>query len=411
MHILLLSQWYLPEPVKYVSDLAEALQAQGNEVTVLTGFPNYPTGKLAAGYQLRCWQRETIGGVPLIRVPLFPDHSTSPFRRLFNFGSFAASSSLLGPWLVPRVDVMHVIHPPLTIGLPAGVLSRWLGCPFTYEVQDLWPEVLRATGSMRSERIFRMMSWYAKRVYRRAAAIRVISPGFRENLIAKGVPAEKIHVISNWVDTDLYKRIPPDTELAEKLGMNGKFNVMFAGAIGLSQGFDAVMEAAALLREMPEVQFVFVGDGADLPRLQKIAAEKSLANVKFLGRYPAQEMPGLYALADALLVHLRADPLYNITIPHKIFAYMASGKPLLAAVAGDPAAVVERAKAGLTCPPANPVALVETIKKFLAMPASQRAAMGDNGYRLVHEEYRRDLLTAKVADMLQEVVEIKAARS
>jgi colanic acid biosynthesis glycosyl transferase WcaI len=405
MRVLLFSQWYYPEPVKYVPDIAESLQSMGHEVTVLTGFPNYPTGKLAPGYKLRPVHRERINGVPVIRVPLYPNHGTSPWRRLLNFGSFAASSSILGPWLAPRVDLMHVIHPPLTIGFPARLLSAWLGCPFTYEIQDLWPEVLRATGAIRNERILSLMAWYAKRVYRAAAAIRVISPGFKENLISKGVPADKIHVISNWVDTDLYQRLAPDAEFGDKLGMTGRFNIMFAGAIGLSQGLGAVLEAAELLRDLPQAQFVFVGDGSDFSRLKSLAEEKKLTNVKFLGRYPAREMPRLYALADVLLTHLRDDPLYRITVPHKIFAYMASGKPVLAAVEGNAADVIQRGKAGLTCPPENPQALAKTVRQFAALAPEERRSMAESGYRMVCDEYCRDHLMAELVKMMQSVVQ------
>jgi colanic acid biosynthesis glycosyl transferase WcaI len=410
MKILLLSQWYLPEPVKYVSDLAESWQAQGHKVTVLTGFPNYPTGKLSPGYKIKLWQREAINGVPIIRVPLYPDHSTSLIQRLVNFGSFAACATLLGPWLVPRVDVIHVIHPPLTIGIPARVLGCLFRRPFTYEIQDLWPEVLRATGVLKNRWALGVMGWYAKRVYRAAKAIRVISPGFRRNLIGKGVSGDKIHVISNWVDTDLYRPVEPDLELARTLGLADRFNVMFAGAIGLSQGLEAVLDAAALLADLPEMQFVLVGDGADLARLTAVARQRNLSNVKFLGRHPAAQMPSLYALADVLLVHLRADPLFRITVPHKIFAYMASAKPVLAAVEGDAADIVRSAKAGLTCRPCDPQALAERVRQFYAMSLSERQTMAESGYRLVRESFSRELLVSKATEMLEAVARPQRGR-
>lgn len=411
MKILLLTQWYPPEPQKVVSDVAESLRDRGHEVTVLTGFPNYPTGKIYPDYRLKLFQRETICGIPVIRVPLYPNHSRSGVKRALNFLSFAGSAALLGSWLVPRVDAIYVIHPPLTIGVPAGLLSLLRGIPFVYEIQDMWPETLRATGMVHSERVLGLLDWYAKRVYRRAAAIRVISPGFRDNLISKGVPANKIHVISNWVDTEFYRPQAPDASLAIETGMVGRFNVMFAGMIGLAQGLDTILDAALLLADCPEVQFVLVGDGADAERLRERVRAAGIQNVRFLGRYPAKEMSRLYSLADLLLIHLRDDPLFRITIPHKVFAYMANAKPILAAAQGDVATVVESAKAGLSCRPSDPQAMSDAVRHFLAMSEAERAILGENGRVAACESYARGPLTARIAAMLEDVVARRCRRA
>lgn len=404
MRVLILTQWYLPEPVHLVSELAESLQTAGHEVTVLTGFPNYPIGRLYAGYRLKWFQREEINGVAVIRVPLYPNHTKSRVRRTLNYLSFAFSAAFLGPWLVPRVDVIHVYHPPATVGWPAWILSRLLRVPFIYNVQDLWPETLAATGMLRNRQMLRMVGWYAKWVYRRAAAIHVISPGFRQNLIEKGVPAHKIHVISNWVDVDVYRPVPPDPQLAEQLGLARRFNVMFAGNIGQAQALDTVLDAASLLRDLPDVQFVLLGNGADCARLKANAEQRKLEGVKFLGTYPIEEMSRLYAVSDVLLVHIRDDPLFRITIPHKLFAYMASGKAVLAAIEGDAADVVESASAGLTCTPEDPQAMAERIRQFHAMPPAERQEMADNGRRIILKEYGREYLAGKVAQILESVV-------
>ena len=403
MRVLLLTQWFPPEPQRLLLEIALSLRDAGHEVTVLTGFPNFPAGKLYPGYRLRFFQREQIEGVPVIRVPLYPDHSRSAIKRALNIASFAFSAAILGPWLIPRVDVIHVIHPPPTVALPAWILSRVKGVPFTYEIQDMWPETLRSTGMVHSERVLGWIGRFAKWAYSRAAAIRVISPGFRDNLVAKGVPAEKIHVISNWVDTDFYRPLDPDPQLAKQLGLAGRFNIMFAGMMGPAQNLETVVEAASLLDDLPDVQFVLVGDGNDVPRLRQLVERRGLANVKFLGRFPSEEMSGLYALADVLLIHLRDDPLFRITIPHKTFEYMASEKPILAAVEGDVAAVVQAAGAGLTCPQGNPKALAETVRRFHAMPAAGRQAMAANGRRVACECYARGAVTNQIVEMLQAV--------
>jgi len=410
MRILLLTQWYPPEPQKVVSDLAESLQDCGHDVTVLTGYPNYPSGKLYPGYQLRLWQRETLNGVPVIRVPLFPDHSRSGVKRACNYVSFALSSALLGLGLIPRVDLVYVIHPPLTVGFPAWILSRFLRVPFIYEIQDMWPETLRATGMVRSEKVLGIVGRFAKWIYRRAAAIRVISPGFRENLLDKGVPAEKVQVISNWVDTDFYRPVPADPALANRLGFSGRFNVLYAGSIGPAQGLSTVLSAASLLRDVPQVQFVLAGDGIDRQRLQNEAQQQGLTNVRFLGRLPPEEMPGIYALADVLLIHLRADPLFRITIPHKTFTYMASGKPVLAAVEGDVAAVVQSAEAGFTCPPDDAAAMAAGVRRLLALSEAERRRLGDQGRQAACQLYGREPLVRQIACLLEREVAKRASR-
>lgn len=404
MHILLLSQWYPPEPTSLLQELAQTWQELGHEVVVLTGFPNYPSGQLYPGYRIRLWQKENLAGVPIVRVPLYPEHSRSGFRRALNYISFALSSSLLGPLLINRPDVIFVYHPPLTIGLPAWFLSRFWHIPFVYQIQDLWPETLRATGMIHSESIFSWVDRFARWVYRRAEAICVISPGFRKNLIDKGVPSEKIQVISNWVDTTICYPEEPDADLARELGLDKKFNVMFAGNMGVAQDLETVIRAANLLQELESVQFVFVGDGVALAGLQNIVREFKLENVKFLGRFPSEMMPSLYALADVLLVHLKDEPLFNITIPHKIFAYMASGKPVLAAIRGDAADIIRDVEAGVVCEPGQPDKLASAVIKLYNLSTIERQEMGLRGLHRVRTSYDRERLVKHIVAQLEAAV-------
>lgn len=404
MKILILTQWYLPEPQQLLSELAESLRDLGHDVTVLTGFPNWPSGKLHPGYRIRPWQRENIRGISVIRVPLYPNHGRSAFLRIVNFLSFLMSVVVLGPWLIPRVDVIHVIHPPLTMGGAAWVLSRLYGIPFTYEIQDMWPETLQATGMLNNKRALSLVGMFANWVYRRAKLIRVISPGFKANLVAKGVPSDKIRVTSNWVDTDFFRPLPQDFALAEQYGLAGRFNIMFTGIIGLAQGLETVLEAAPLLQDTPKIQFVLIGDGADLERLQRIARERQIANVLFLGRHPANVMPYFNALADILFLPLRDEPLFRITIPHKLFTYLASGKALLGAISGDAAAVILNSKAGLVCPPSDPIALANAVRKLYHLTPAERQTMGENGRRAAEKLYGRVPLISQIEKMLMEAV-------
>ena len=401
MKILLLSQWYPPEPMKLLSDMTESLVAVGHEVTVLTGFPNWPSGKIYPGYHQRLFQKETVNGVRIIRIPLYPDHSRSPLKRAANFLSFALSATILGPLLAPRADVMHVIHPPITVGFPAWVLSRLRGIPFTMEIQDMWPENLRATGMLHNESALRLIGSFARWVYGRSRAIRVISPGFRLNLLAKGVPEAKVAVISNWVDTEYYRPLAPDPALQKQFGMTDHFNILYAGAIGLAQGLDTVLAAAELLRPHSRIQFVLAGDGVEQSRLASESRRRGLDNVKFLGRLPGSLMPSLYASADILLLHLRNDPLFEITIPHKLFTYLAAGKPVLAGAQGDVADIVESSCSGIVFEPGNPGELASAALRLYDMDAAERHRLGDNARRLATEAFSRERIILELNRLLQ----------
>lgn len=384
-------------------ELAQGLIASGHNATVLTGFPNYPTGRLYPGYRLRPWHCDTLEGVPVVRVPLYPDHSSSGVRRAFNYLSFSISAALLAPALLPRPDVIFVYHPPLTVGLPAFVMSRLWHVPFVYQIQDMWPESLPASGMLQNKILLSAVSLFAEAVYRWASAILVISPGFRRNLISKGVSAEKISYVSNWVDTDIYHPVQSDSALGLKLGLEGKFNVLYAGNVGEGQGLETILDASELLGHLPHVQFVVVGDGVALPRLRAAAASRGIKNVLFLGRFPATEMSNLYALADVLLLQLKDDPLYEITIPSKTFAYMAAGRPILAAITGDAADLVRNTGAGLSCQPGDPAALAWTVSRFHSLPASARREMGLKGSEAVRTQYAKASLILQIEELLVRV--------
>jgi colanic acid biosynthesis glycosyl transferase WcaI len=405
MKILILTQWYPPEPGLLQQELAQTLMAHGHHVTVLTGFPNFPSGKLYPGYRVQLLQRETIAGVTVVRVPLYPEHSRSGIKRALNYLSFAISAAILGWFYISRPDVMFIYHPPLTVSIPAYILSRLWRIPFVYQIQDMWPETLGATGMLNNTAILASIGHFAKWVYKKATAICVISPGFHANLIKKGVPADKIHVISNWVDSDAYYVADSDHNLAESLRLSNKFNVMFAGIIGAAQGLEVVLDAARLLRDDKNIQFVLVGDGIALSGLQNAASDQNLNNVLFLGRYPQESMPGLYALADVLLVHLKNDPLFRITIPHKTLTYLASGKPILAAIAGDTANVVTKAGAGISCPASDPEALAEAVRKLYHLEKSELQHMGWNGRQAAHDIYSREHLVSEIETVLKQAIE------
>lgn len=403
MRITILSQWYPPEPESKIHLLGKQLAARGHIVTALTGFPNYPSGRLYPGYRLRWRQWEQRDGVRVLRVPLYPDHSRSGAKRILNYFSFALSASTLGATLCGRADVMWVYSPPLTVGIPAWWIGLLRRIPFVYEVQDMWPETLTATGMLPSSRAAKLLGQLAKFIYARAAAITVISPGFKRNLIEKGVPADKIQVIPNWADEDIYRPVERDERLGEEYSLAGKFNVMFAGVMGAAQALENVLAAAEKLIDCEAVQWVFIGDGIDVDRLKQSAQARRLNNVRFIGRQPVERMPYFFAWADALLVHLKRDPLFEITIPSKTIAYLACGRPIITCAAGDPAKVVSDAGAGLVCAPEDATALAQAVRVLRAMPVDQREALGQAGRHAYLQQYTRAGLVRNYEELLERI--------
>lgn len=390
MRILFITQWFHPEPFLKGLPFAKELVRLGHEVQVLTGFPNYPGGRLYAPYRIRLLQREEIEGVHVVRVPLYPSHDKSGSRRFFNYMSFAICAAVIGPWVVKRADVAYVYHPPATVQFSAAAIRLFRRIPLVYDIQDLWPDSLAASGMFTN----RFGLWCVDRVcrilYRLAKKIVVLSPGYKDELIKRGVPQDKLEVIYNWCDDSNAAPVKKDPALASQLGLAGHFNVMFAGNLGKGQALGSVLAAAEIVQaKYPDVRFVFVGDGVEAEGLKQKAQSLRLSNVLFLGRRPVSQIGGIMNLADVLLVHLKNNDLYAKTIPSKTQAYMAAGKPILIGVKGDAADLVLRAKAGFECEPENPESIAGQIERLRAMPKEELEKMGENGKAFYMQELDR----------------------
>ena len=376
--VLLLTQWFDPEPTFKGLVFARELVRQGFEVEVLTGFPNYPGGKVYPGYRIKWLQREVIDGVQVTRVPLYPNHDQSAIKRVLNYASFAASSLLYGLFLLRRPDVIYAYHPPLTVGVTAGLLRLLRRVPVVYDIQDMWPDTLRATGMLNNPKALNVVDKVCHWVYRRMDRIVVLSPGFKRLLQERGVPTSKLDVIYNWADEAAlaapHTGTPP--ALVDGDG-DGAFTIMFAGNMGKAQALDAVLDAARLLQERgARVRWVMLGGGVEVPRLQQKAADMQLRNVVFLPPVSMAEVGAYLQAADALLVHLRKDPLFAITIPSKTQAYMAVGKPILMAVDGDAADLVRQSGGGVVAESENPIALADAAQALAALPREALNTMG-----------------------------------
>ena len=378
MRILFLTQWFNPEPQFKGLAFAKELQNRGHQVEVLTGFPNYPSGNVYPGYRIRFLQREMMDGVPVIRVPLYPNHDQSALKRILNYLSFAISATVLGPFLVTKADVMYVLSPPATVGLPAIVIGLLRGIPFVYDVQDLWPDTLAATGMVRFPWMLRAVGTWCQVIYKMAARTVVLAPGMKRVLAGRNVPLQHLEVISNWCDEAplLKGTIAPGEEALLK----GHFNLVFAGNMGKVQGLETVLKAAEQVKvRHPEVQFVLVGGGLELDQLKRTTQERELSNVLFLPGRPIDEIGPILRKADALLVHLKDDPLFSITIPSKIQAYLAIGRPILVGVRGDAKAMVEASGAGFGFAPEDVEALVSAITSLVGLDQEGREELGNRG--------------------------------
>jgi glycosyltransferase involved in cell wall biosynthesis len=312
-------------------------------------------------------------------VPLYPSHDRSALGRAANYLSFAASASVAATFWVEKPDVAYVYHPPATVGIPAAFLSLLRRVPVVLDIQDLWPDTLRASGMLNNTLALGLIGALCSGLYSVVTRIAVLSPGFKRRLIERGVSSGRVSVVYNWCDelslNAAAALMPGEAEL-----LAGKFNVVFAGNIGPAQALDVVIDASAVLREShPLVQFVIVGSGIDLERLRQRAAAQHAVNVLFLPRRPVHAINAVLSRADALLVHLRDDELFSITIPSKTQAYLLAGKPIIMAVRGDAADLVRDSNAGLVCEPCNVHALVAVIRRLADMPVDELARFGAAG--------------------------------
>ena len=405
LDVLLISMHYWPEPCDTrTSQLAKSLVRRGHRATVLTSFPNYPFGKVYEGYSQRPWKRETIEGVNVVRVPMFPDHSKSVKRRALSYASFAASASLFGPFLVGRPDLVWIHHPPLTTGLAGWWVSQLIGAPFVYEVHDLWPETLVSSGMVRESKVTAAIRKACDALHDWSAAVVVTSPGMKSHLVSQGVARDKLHVLPQWADEGALLPVERDAGFGEEFGLTGKFNVMFTGNVGAAQELDTVLDTAARMRGVEGLQFVVVGAGLELERLQARATAEDLHNVLFLGQHPRELMPHFFSWADALLVTLRDDPLFAITVPSKLQAYLHAGRPVLCGVAGDAADVVSRAGCGLTFPPGDHRALASAVQIVTAMAPDARDQMGARGRRYYDQSFSQDSLVTEYEKLFTGIV-------
>ena len=402
LRVTFLTHYFPPEvgPAQTrLHELAKRLIAAGETVTVVTGFPNYPAGEIFPGYRGKRLMEDSYDGIRVLRTWVFATRSRGFIGRLLNYFSFPVFSLLAVRKLGPT-DIIYVQSPPLFTGLAALWFSRLKRAPYIFNVSDIWPQSAVELGVLRNRVAIRLAEWLERHIYRRASRITVPTPGILERLVARGVPREKIFLLTNGVDTAAYSVTSPDRELAQRLGLNGHKVFMYAGLHGLAQGLDVILEAAKLTRN-PDVLYVLVGDGADKAALVAKAQAEGISNVRFLPIQPTSTLPALLNLVYATVIPLRRLDLFKAALPSKLFDSMAAGRPIVAPLWGEAAALVEAAACGLVVEPEDARAVQEAVEKLAADPALAQK-LGEQGRRYVVEHFNRDDIAKRLIKLLEE---------
>lgn len=393
MKILIISQYFWPENFK-INDLALSLKERGNEVTILTGKPNYPEGKYYPGYNFINRKIEYYYGIKVIRSPLISRGSCSGVRLFINYISFALFATFAAVFRLSKTaDVIFVYEPsPITVGIPALFYKLFSKAPLFFWIQDLWPESLIAAGNMNSKLILKLTEWLVKLIYRKSDVIFISSRNFKQSIIEKGVSSEKIFYLPNWAEEVYIKTVEKDEEVVNSLPPKG-FKIMFAGNIGEAQDFESIINAADRTKDYEDIHWIIIGDGRKKNWVEQEIRIKKLNNVHLLGRYPMNIMPVFFREADAMLVSLKDEMIFGLTVPAKIQSYLACGKPILAMLNGEGANIIRESKSGFAVKAGDFNALADKVIEMYYMPKSNLDIMAKASKEFYLNNFdRKDLI-------------------
>ena len=407
MKILYVSQYYPPEigaPSARVSELAERWSQSGHEVTVLTGFPNHPTGEVHPDY-LKRWRRlffrEKVAGVDVVRTWLAPFPNRKPLERILNYTSFCVSAAFRGIFL-RKPEVVIGTSPQLLVALAAWFIARVKRAPVIFEVRDIWPEGIIASGvGGENSTLAKALRKISVFLYKRCDLVVVVSPAFKTELVTKyGVDPSKIEIVMNGVETDLFSPEGDPAADAETLGFDPRFLVSYIGTVGFAHGLGTLLDVAEVLREeMPDVQFLVLGEGAEKESLEVAALARGLDNVRFISQRPREQIPAILRSSEICLVLLKRTNVFKTVIPTKMLEFMACGRALIVGVDGQAREIVEEADAGVFAEPEDAAALVGAIRA-LHGNSDERRRLGGNGRGYIVDRMSR----AATADRYLEVL-------
>lgn len=394
-------------PAARASELARHWAGMGHEVTVLTGFPNHPTGVVPEDWRPRLRRlryNETLDGVRVVRTWLWPLPNRKAHERIRNYVSFFTSAAISGLTL-SKPDVIIATSPQLLCALSGWWLAYWKRVPFVFEVRDLWPESLAAVGAGgEGTLLHRVLGAIAGFLYRHADRIVVVTPAFKDHLIRHwNVPKEKISIVENGVETDLFLPDSSAANLRRELNLEGRFLICYIGTMGNAHGLDTLIAAAQdLQNSMPNAIFLLIGEGAEKQRIVELAAVRGLVNLQFLGQQPRENIPAYVSAADLCLVMLKKTELFKTVIPTKLLEYMACERPVIVAVDGQARQIIEEANAGVFVEPENHSALSQAILD-LAQDPKRRLRMGTNGRQYIINKLSRKKTAQDYITVLQEM--------
>jgi glycosyltransferase involved in cell wall biosynthesis len=402
--ILFLTHYYPPEvnaPANRVHEHARVWVREGHEVTVVTGVPNHPRGEIFPGYENRWFQEEEIEGVRVLRTWMYITANEGFFRRTLNYVLFAITA-VFAAMRADRPDVVVATSPQFFVGLAGAVVSRLRRRPFVLEVRDLWPDSIVQLGQMKRGLGVKILELLETALYRSAAGIVVVTRSFEAHIRRRGIDPDRISLIYNGIDVAKFHPRPANQELLREHGLEGQYLIAYVGTLGLAHGLPTVLSAAAMLRDRKELTFLFIGDGADRARLEGLAKEQGLDNVRFLGLQPREAIPDWLASIDLLLVMLRDLEVFHTVIPSKLFEFLAQERPVVLAAKGETREMVLATEAGWVIDPEDPDQLAEVIDQIRAQPeeAERRATAGREW---VEREFRRDDLALRMAGFLESV--------
>jgi colanic acid biosynthesis glycosyl transferase WcaI len=405
MRILIFSQYFWPENFR-VNDLVRALNQRGHEVTVLTGEPNYPEGRIYSEYAASPSRFTRYEGSDVFRVPLLPRGNGSA-RLVLNYLSFVLSAGVAAPWKLRRreFDAIFVYQPsPITTCLPAISLGYIKGAPVILWTLDLWPETLQALGVVRSPQLLAAVGTMVRFIYRHCALVLGQSRACEANVGRYAGSTSKYRYFPQWAEEMFDERGALCEMAPEVQPFADSFNVMFAGNIGDAQDFTAILAAAAQLKSDARIRWLIVGDGRSADSVRSDIIAMGLQDcVVMLGRYPLDRMPSFFAAAGAMLVSLKRDPIFAMTIPGKVQAYLASGRPIVGMLDGEGGRVIEESGAGLVAASGDSTGLARAVRRLAEMSATDRAAMGSRGREYATKEFGRDRLLLQLEEFMKEV--------
>jgi len=405
MNILYLSQYFPPEmgaPAARVYELSREWVRLGHRVTVLTGFPNHPTGVVPAEYRGRWFQRDSVDGIRVLRLPIYVAANKGVARRSISYISFSMSASLLGPLVGGAPDVVIGTSPQFLTGIAGLWNSRVRRVPFVFEVRDLWPRSIVEVGAMKAGSLpVRLLERIERFLYRTSDHIVVVTESFVQEIAAHGVDAAKMSIVTNGVDLDLFR--PADRAAARnRLGLPHGFLVTYVGTHGMAHGLTTVLDAAKHLGRS-NVRFLLVGEGAEKELLKSRAAAEHLENVFFWDQRPRSEIVDILAASDVCLMMLRNQPLFRTVIPSKMFEFMAAARPIVSTVDGESREILRRAGAGFFSPPEDASALAGLLAQ-LSERGEELGELGRRGRAYVEQHYSRPALAGRYLEVLERVV-------